>query len=232
MTTGPDGHRLGRLSARPGTPTAEPLRPGTSVLDAEGARDGLLVMPADLPDAPLPLVVYLHGAGGHPMRDVALLEREAARDGFLLLAPKSRAGTWDAIRGVLGPDVRALDRLLTVVFARWPVDPERIALAGFSDGASYALTVGLANGDLFRRVLAYSPGFIPPAPREGTPRVFVSHGTRDRVLPIARCSRVIVPALRGEGYDVEYVEFDGEHTVPASAVATSLAFLSPRPDHD
>jgi predicted esterase len=44
--------------------------------------------------------------------------------------------------------------------------------------------------------------------------VFVSHGTRDDVLPIDRTSRRIVPALRDDGYDVTYREFDGGHVVP------------------
>jgi phospholipase/carboxylesterase len=44
--------------------------------------------------------------------------------------------------------------------------------------------------------------------------VFVAHGIADAVLPIGRCSRRIVPALRRAGYRVEYREFDGPHTVP------------------
>ena len=37
-----------------------------------------------------------------------------------------------------------------------------------------------------------------------------------------------MPVLRDEGYEVEYREFDGPHTVPADIVAASLSFL-PRP---
>jgi phospholipase/carboxylesterase len=50
--------------------------------------------------------------------------------------------------------------------------------------------------------------------RVGAPRFFVSHGTRDGVLPIERCSRRIVPQLERMGYGVTYREFDGGHTVP------------------
>ncbi len=70
------------------------------------------------------------------------------------------------------------------------------------------------NGDLFTDVLAFSPGFMAPALRVGAPRFFVSHGTRDGVLPIERCSRRIVPQLERMGYGVTYREFDGGHTVP------------------
>jgi phospholipase/carboxylesterase len=49
---------------------------------------------------------------------------------------------------------------------------------------------------------------------KGRPRVFISHGTRDPVLPIENCSRRIVPRLEQAGYEVSYHEFDGGHTVP------------------
>jgi predicted esterase len=97
-----------------------------------------------------------------------------------------------------------------------------VAVAGFSDGASYALSIGLASGDLFAHVLAWSPGFLAPSDAVGRPRVFVSHGIHDRVLPIDRCSRRLVPVLRADGYDVHYQEFDGGHSVPPDVLAGSL----------
>ena len=94
------------------------------------------------------------------------------------------------------------------------VDPQRIIVGGFSDGATYAISLGLQNGDLFRRVLAFSPGFYVGDAPQGKPRVFVSHGTRDEVLPIDRCSRIIVPRLQKGGYDVTFREFEGGHEIP------------------
>ena len=61
----------------------------------------------------------------------------------------------------------------------------------------------------FTHVLAFSPEFLAPAERVGSPRIFVSHGTRDGWLPIERCSRRIVPQLERAGYEVRYREFDG-----------------------
>ena len=66
-----------------------------------------------------------------------------------------------------GPDVDTIDRSLRTVFAALPVDPHRLAISGFSDGASYALTLGLPNGDLFTHVIAFSPGFMQPPSRVG-----------------------------------------------------------------
>ena len=137
-------------------------------------------------------------------------------------SPASRGRTWDVILGDYGPDVAFLDRALAAAFARCAVDPARLAIGGFSDGASYALSLGLTNGDLFGHVLAYSPGFAAPAGQRGHPRLFVSHGTRDEVLPIDVCSRRIVPRLKGAGYDVTYREFDGPHTVPPEIAREGL----------
>lgn len=196
---------------------------------AEG-RDGLLYVPASLaPETPAALVVLLHGAGGNARDTLRLLRDRADAEGFLLLVPESRGTSWDIIRGGYGPDVAFLDRALAAVFARYAVAPERVMLAGFSDGASYALSLGVMNGELFRHVVAFSPGFMAPRSSSGRPRIYVSHGTRDTVLPIDPCSRRLVPRLRGDGYEVLYREFDGPHTVPAEVVREALAWLRASP---
>lgn len=180
-----------------------------------------------MPGTPLPLVLALHGAGGNASESIDLLGPYAESYGFFLLAVDSYGVTWDAIGGAYGRDVSFIDLALRHAFDRCTVDPTRIAVGGFSDGASYALGLGLANGDLFSRVVAFSPGFIPPsntAPH-GQPEFFVSHGLSDPVLPIDSASRLIVPALTGEGYTVTYVEFDGGHSVPAAIALQAVQWL-------
>jgi predicted esterase len=185
-----------------------------------------LLVPEALPESPVPLVVLLHGATSNPRQALPYMQEEAAARGFLLLVPKSQDYTWDVIRGGFGPDVEAIDGLLDDVYDRFEVDPARLAVAGFSDGASYALSLGLVNGRLFSHVLAYSPGFMVWAARQGKPRVFISHGTDDQILPIERCSRRIVPLLEEAGYDVEYHEFTGGHVLrPEFAAAATDLFL-------
>jgi phospholipase/carboxylesterase len=118
-----------------------------------------------------------------------------------------------------------LNRALEFVFARLAVDSARVAIGGFSDGASYGLSLGLANGELFPRVVACSPGFVIQASALGRPRVFVSHGTFDQILPIDQCSRVIVPRLRSMGYDVTFREFEGRHELPPAVASEALGWL-------
>jgi len=224
------GHREGRLSSRPGGRAAS-VRSGLQKLGLGGRRDTLLYVPAAHDGGePAPLALMLHGAGGDAGHGMSLLESFADRAGIILLAPASAEATWDLISERPGPDVGLVDRALAETFSRCHVDRARLAAGGFSDGASYALSLGLANGDLFTHVLAFSPGFMAPPARRGTPRLFVSHGTEDRVLPIDVCSRRVVPQARAAGYDVTYREFPGPHTVPPEVAADAVAWFTGQPE--
>ena len=210
----PQARGDGHLSATVKPPSSS-IKPGEHALGLGADRDGLLVVPpAYRPGTPAPLALMLHGAGGYARR-VATLFSAAADLGIIVLAPESRGSTWDAIRGRFGPDVDFLNKALAHTFDRCAIDRRRIAIGGFSDGATYALSIGLASGDLFTHVLACSPGFIVPATTRGKPRIYISHGTSDQVLPINRTSRQIHPELQSAGYSVKYHEFDGPHAVPA-----------------
>ncbi|HEX2915726.1 MAG TPA: alpha/beta hydrolase-fold protein [Chloroflexia bacterium] len=207
----------GRLTARPGHSNVEKsFAAGIQHLELDVQRDALLYVPQDYrADKPVSLAVLFHGAGGNAESGLSLLEGFADESGMLLLAPSSRRHSWDIIAyDQYGPDINLLNQALEVVFANFNVHPERIAVGGFSDGASYALSVGLMNGDLFSYIIAFSPGFAAPAQRIGTPEIYISHGIEDAVLPINLCSRKIVPQLERQGYNLQYHEFDGPHVVP------------------
>lgn len=206
------------LHARPG-PVATPAPTGLRKLGIGGKRDSYLYVPPDYtPARPMPMVLLLHGAGGHAHDGIRVLLHLADRHGLILAAPASHAGSWDLIASRrYGPDRDLADLVLAHVFDQYAVDPAHLAIGGFSDGASYALSLGLANGDLFTHVLAFSPGFVGPMQARGQPKVFISHGTGDRVLPIDPCSRNIVRHLQAAGYEVMFDEFDGGHEIPPAA---------------
>jgi phospholipase/carboxylesterase len=210
---GPYPVRRPGSSAQPGR--VPPVTPGTTTVELATGAEALVRVP-QCSDAghPAAMVVLLHGAGGDARGGLGLLEQQADEAGLLLVAPSSFAATWDGVLGRVGPDRDAIQALVDDVLGRHEVDPAAVAVGGFSDGASYALGLGLADGDLFRHVVAFSPGFVAGAARLGRPRLFVSHGTGDPVLPIDRCGRPVARRAADQGYDVTFLEFDGGHTVP------------------
>lgn len=201
-------------NARPTSPTEE-ITPGQYALNLGDARDGLLYVPRGYKTGiAAPLVVMLHGAGGAGSSAISRFPL-ADEFGFIMLAPDSRdERTWDALLSGFGPDAQFIGTALRYTLARCTVDPRRMALAGISDGASYALSLGIGAGDVFSGIIAFSPGVMTPIDVRGKPRIFISHGTSDAVMPIDITSRRFVTRLTALGYDVTYREFDGGHTVP------------------
>jgi phospholipase/carboxylesterase len=214
-----------RLKARPvESPTSE-TGVGVIPLELRKDRDALLYVPKSAPD-PAPLLLYLHGATGDERQGVRRLSGLADEFGFLLLSPASQETTWDAIHSGYGPDVRLIDRALDKVFSQRRVDPRRVAVCGFSDGASYAIGLGISNGDLLRAVIAFSPGFVPSGvQRAGRPRILISHGRQDQILPFENTSGQMVPLLKQAGYDVTFRQFDGPHTVPPEVARGAMEWF-------
>lgn len=201
-----------RLSSRPHAPTQVP-QSGETKLGLGEDRDGILFVPSSYkPEKPMPLLVLMHGAGQRAQMMTRLFPL-AEELGIIILAPDSRERTWDVIMSAFGEDVTFLDRALSYIFDRYRIDPKRIGLGGFSDGASYAFSLGLYNGDLFTHIAAFSPGFMAVSEQRGTTHIFVAHGTQDQILPFETTSKTIVPTLEEWGYDVRFRPFDGRHTM-------------------
>ena len=211
------------LTARPLTPTITPT-PGKTPLDLGIDRDGFLYVPPDYSSSrPAALMVLLHGAGSSSAEWAAApLDSLFGARNIVVLAPDSRLASWDLRLSGFGPDVRFIDAALMHAFARCAVDPSRIALGGFSDGASYALSLGASNGDLFNAVLGFSPGFYSPGTLRGKPKIFLSHGTSDTILPFSWTSTQLAPSLRNSGYDVTFVQFEGGHNLTLSVATQAM----------
>src|SRR5215211_8760491 len=168
--------QTGVLRARPHSgDTMDHGGRGVQALGLASGRDGLLYVPKRYDAAkPASLLVLLHGAGGQATHLVEPFVETAEARGYLILALDSRGRTWDVILGGYGPDVAFIDEALEWTFERFSIDPKRIAVSGFSDGASYALSIGLTNGDLFGDILSFSPGFSAAIREVGSPRIFIS----------------------------------------------------------
>jgi phospholipase/carboxylesterase len=216
-----------RLTARPGKPT-ETGQPGRAALWEERSGAFLYIPKSYDPAKPTALMVALHGAGGRSSGPLRTWTPQADAGNFVLVVPESSGTTWDAIRGLYGDDVRLIDRALKLAFARVNVDPRRIVLQGFSDGASYGLGLALNNADLFTHVVASSPGFITRYERRrqgAKPAVFLSHGRGDPILPYSGAAGRIVPQLQDEGCDVTFRAFEGGHSVPVDVAGEAVKWL-------
>jgi phospholipase/carboxylesterase len=198
------------------------LRPSLSDLNFEGGRNATIFFPPNCRDAVgMPLLCMLHGAVGvYPDTLPALFEL-AKRESLVIIAPLSLRRTWGVLYGGYGEDVRFIELLINLMLRQHGIDSSCLTLAGFSDGASYALTVGLKNGDVFPDIIAFSPGFFLPDSPVGKPQVFISHGSADRMLPVTS-ARGIADRLKGDGYHLKFEEFEGAHEVPGVIIEAAV----------
>jgi phospholipase/carboxylesterase len=191
--------------------------------------DAYLYIPPTYDDAvPAPFLVMLHGAGGRASNFEANLPGRVDDKGIVVLAFDSSAPTWDRFElGGFGPDVQRMNMALEYAFRTVNVDSNHVALAGFSDGASYTLALGLSNGDLFKALIAFScgGGLQYAAGMRGKPPIYISHGTSDPVIPIEVSRDVVVPELRANGYTVTFREFSGGHQIPSDVANEAFSWF-------
>jgi phospholipase/carboxylesterase len=174
------------------------------------------------------LVVVLHGAGGTPASGLEAFRGAWQTPGLVLIAPASKGQTWSILRSEQDLDLASVNLSLAEAYERCNIDRGRIGVGGFSDGATYALTLGVSNGDLFPAIMALSPGGIVGGQQVGVPRVFVAHGTLDTVLPIARAGDAVVKTLRDAGYPVTYRRFRGGHEASPETSAAAIRWFLKR----
>ena len=219
-------------------PPAAPLASSdkrSGVLSLAGGAHAYL--PKGRADGPAPVLVALHGAGGQASDVLASFREAADANGIVLLIPQSTKGTWDMIEDLksrlgvemnvqprYGKDLKAIDAALADLFTKVAVDPARVGIMGFSDGATYALSVGTANPQLFKRIIAFSPG--PAFLGKSAPDqfVFISHGENDKVLPFTS-ARGHASKLRVKKVPVEFEKFDGGHEVPKAIKEKAMTFF-------
>jgi phospholipase/carboxylesterase len=221
--------RSSRIPARPATVNRS-APTGVQSLELGSVRDSYLYVPRGYRyEEPCALLLMLHGSGGHAHHGVELLHRLADESKIILAAPASAHYTWGDGPGGPASDRRIISKALDQVFTSYSVDPARVAIGGFSDGASFALSTGLSNGDLFRYVIAFSPRFVVPVDvrdARHAPRIFISHGMRDEVLPISTAAQRIVRPMELAGLDVEYAEFEAGHRIPPDIATQAIGWFT------
>lgn len=192
---------------------------------ADGERDGTVYVPASYTaGVPMPLLVMLHGfrSTAEAVRYTFPLAEEF---GVIVLAPESRDITWGQEIAGFDTDSRYIGMAVRWVADVLTIDRSRMVMGGVSDGANYALNMGLAYGDTFNHMMIFSAGTLAPYRRQGKPHIFLAHGTNDQQMPIDRTGRKFAAQLKDEQYDVYYREYEGGHGAPLPVVREAFEWL-------
>ena len=186
-----------------------PSATGGLVRISYGPTQGHLLLPYTIqPMRTYPLVTVFHGAGRQDELLVRTYRDEPARRQAVFFIPRSTSPTWDLLVGEERPDLDFLEHAYAEIYRRVPVDHTRQALVGYSDGASYAVAIGLSNPRLFSAVMGWAAGFVvfdptAVAPTDPRPRILLEHGTLDPVFPFEQIALRNCAILRRLGYEVE-----------------------------
>jgi phospholipase/carboxylesterase len=192
---------------------------------ADGERDATIYVPPSYQKGvPMPMLVMLHG-----FRSTAEAVRYtfplADEFGVIVLAPESRDLTWGQSIPGFDTDSRYMGMAIRWVSDVLSIDTTKLAMGGVSDGANYALNMGLAYGETFNHMMIFSAGTLAPFRRQGKPKIFLAHGTRDEQMPIERTGRKFAAQLKDEGYPIFYREYEGGHGAPLPVVRESFEWF-------
>lgn len=201
-------------------------------------------------EGPFPTLIALHGwgASAHDLLGLA----PTIHDGRAVVLCPQGSVRLDVGGGMTGygwfqlvpgqpPDVEAftaaaeaLRRFIAEALERYPIDPARIALGGFSQGGIMAYELALREPERFAGLLALSSWFpeplanlLPKLPGHEEFPVLVIHGTRDSAIPVER-AREAREALRSYGVALMYREFDMAHEISRDALRVILRWLDER----
>lgn len=112
------------------------------------------------------------------------------------------------------------------------VDPRRVFLLGFSQGATLALSFALTVPERIAGVLIFSgrvmrelPGSMASPARIANMPIFMAHGLHDDVVPIAR-ARSSREFLLGFDADLNYREYPTGHKIAAEMLTDANGWLS------
>lgn len=103
------------------------------------------------------------------------------------------------------------------------IAPNRVLLAGFSQGGAVALSLALGRELPLAGVIALST-YLPGSSghragaQAATQPVFMAHGSADPVIPVAESERSL-QALQSLGFDVEWHRYPMAHQVCAEEIA-------------
>jgi phospholipase/carboxylesterase len=125
---------------------------------------------------------------------------------------------------------RLLCEMLAEVERKTGIPPRRTLLGGFSQGSMVTTDAALrlpqppAGLCIFSGSLVAQDEWKSLAQKRGPLPVLQSHGLFDSILPFSG-AEALRDALKGAGLEVEFVPFDGPHTIPYEALERLAALM-------
>ncbi len=180
------------------------------------------------PGQTYPLAVVLHGAGSSGDNIVETWVQRLAKE-YIVLCPSYPMGAWWA-----QPAEDLVLNLIQKVQASYPVDTNRIFLAGLSNGAIGAYMIGMFYPDYFAGIIPIASAITPRYMHflvnlRNTP-VYIVQGVHDPIFPI-QLTRRVHKILTDMKYPVIYREHDkrgaahGGHFLPDEEIAPMVAWM-------
>ena len=153
-----------------------------------------------------PVIILVHGFGAS-MYDLAGLSPAISQTDYVYLCPNgivpldigggqmgygwtTPGGFGDEAEGQRAED--AIDAFMQEVTEPYKLQPGKVVIIGFSQGAGLAYQYGLPRPDVFAGVAALSGSLqspdtmLPRLPSSKTQPIFIGHGVLDPVVPIER----------------------------------------------
>jgi phospholipase/carboxylesterase len=206
----------------------------------------IYVAPREAAAGPCPAVVMLHGLGANEYDLLPLARHFPASAQYIAVrAPRPYAlggAAWHELTdfGKLTPEAgsfrQSFDRLadfLRQAKERYPIDPGRLYLLGFSMGGAMSLASVLNRPEEFAGLVGLS-GYLPDGidvelhwgAVAGFP-CFIGHGVHDPLVPVER-GREIRDRLAGAGAELTYREYPMEHGISDETLRDVIAWLEAR----
>jgi phospholipase/carboxylesterase len=181
-----------------------------------------------VPELGLPATIRVRFVFPHaPLRPVTINQGHVMRAWYDV---RALAGVRREDEAGVRQSARQIEALLARERQRGIV-PDRLVLAGFSQGGAMALHVGLRYADRLAGILALSC-YLPlastldtePSPANRDVPIFWAHGLHDPMLPLAMAEqgREQLAAL---GYRIEWHRYPIPHSVSAEEIADVARWL-------
>lgn len=198
-------------------------------------------------DGPHPTILVLHGFGANA-HDLLGLAPHLLGGRALVIAPQGplevpldpqgrlKGYAWFPLTLAQPPTAADVSRgiasareFLDAAVERYPVDTERLALLGFSQGGVVAMALALGNPERFKALAALST-WLPDdmnasltADASKLP-VWMQHGTKDEVIAVTR-ARDSRAKLEGRGVPLTYKEYEMGHEISVDSLRDLVAWL-------